>query len=439
MIYIQKANGLEALSSKLTKEKIIAALGYTPVDNATFYEDETGALVVADGKGYVIARIDNEGLTTTKISADAVILNGENLATKLESLGDVNLDGYATQEYVDNAIASIEQSPVDLSAYALAKDVAANKSTTDAHINNEAIHLSDTDKDRWNAKSDFSGNYSDLKNAPNIQSDESENELVISDSSGNIIMRVDANGLNTTDIYIDGKSMKTSNSLKGLKVSILGDSISTYTGYLPSGYSAYYPKGDVNDVSKTWWKILIDNNEMVLGQNASWSGSTIQSDQNGFVQDSRISALGLNGTPDIIIVQGGTNDGATEDISVLGDIKTDLPIPLTSNALTDLDTSTFLGAYQSVIIKLMLAYPNARIACWSIPWSKNLTVEETYKASMKIKELCELYGCEFLDIHKCGINLANMGVYLGAGDSTMTHPNTAGMLKIAKYIEKCLA
>ena len=37
MIYIQKADGLQAISSQLTKEKIIAALGYTPADNATFY------------------------------------------------------------------------------------------------------------------------------------------------------------------------------------------------------------------------------------------------------------------------------------------------------------------------------------------------------------------------------------------------------------------
>jgi hypothetical protein len=32
MIYIQRANGLQPISSQLTKEKIIAALGFTPAD-----------------------------------------------------------------------------------------------------------------------------------------------------------------------------------------------------------------------------------------------------------------------------------------------------------------------------------------------------------------------------------------------------------------------
>ena len=61
MIYVQTSTGLQNIGQNLTKEKIIAALGYTPADGATFYEDESGALVVADSKGYVIARIDENG------------------------------------------------------------------------------------------------------------------------------------------------------------------------------------------------------------------------------------------------------------------------------------------------------------------------------------------------------------------------------------------
>lgn len=435
MIYIQKADGLLAISSQLTKEKIIAALGYTPADNTTFWEDESGGLVIADENGYIIARIDVQGLETTKVSAKAIQLNGEDLAEKLKTLEGktVDLTSYATKKYVDDAIANIDTSDIDLSQYALDADVKANKTVVDTHINNENIHVTAEEKETWNSKSDFSGNYSDLNNAPNIATNE-EQGLVICDPSGNIIMQVDANGLNVADVYINGKHLKKENSLANKKISILGDSISTYSGYLPSGYAAYYPKGDVTDVSQTWWKILIDDNNMILGQNASWSGSTIQSNSNGFFLDSRITALGANGDPDIIIIQGGTNDGALEDISELGELKTNLTIPLTSTAYSDLDPTTFLGAYQTLIIKLMLAYPNAKIACWSIPWSSSLTVEETYKASMKIKELCDLYGCEFLDIHKCGINLVNLGSYMGAGDSTYTHPNSAGMKLIADYI-----
>ena len=98
MIYIQGASGLQPISSQLTKEKIIAALGYTPADQAVFYEDESGALIIADEKDYVIARVDENGLTTTKVSASAIALNGEDLAAKLQELAnkvpDIDLSNY---------------------------------------------------------------------------------------------------------------------------------------------------------------------------------------------------------------------------------------------------------------------------------------------------------------------------------------------------------
>ena len=81
MIYIQTAEGLTPISSSLSKEKILAALGYTPADNATFFEDESGALVIGDERGYAIARIDKDGLTTTKIRRAAKLLNAQGVPT----------------------------------------------------------------------------------------------------------------------------------------------------------------------------------------------------------------------------------------------------------------------------------------------------------------------------------------------------------------------
>lgn len=57
----------------------------------------------------------------------------------------------------------------------------------------------------WDSKSTFSGNYSDLSGAPNILADESDNEFVICDVLGNVIMRVNAYGINTTAVYTSGK------------------------------------------------------------------------------------------------------------------------------------------------------------------------------------------------------------------------------------------
>ena len=86
MIYIQTSEGLNQVSPSLTKEKIIAALGYTPADNVTFFEDESGSLLIADSAGYVVARIDKDGIHTTRVMTNEIILNNEDLATKLASL-----------------------------------------------------------------------------------------------------------------------------------------------------------------------------------------------------------------------------------------------------------------------------------------------------------------------------------------------------------------
>ena len=56
---------------------------------------------------------------------------------------------------------------------------------------------------------------------------------------------------------------------------ILGDSYSTYKGYLPEGFRTHYPTADVDDVEKTWWARLGKQADFEWIQNNSWSGSTI--------------------------------------------------------------------------------------------------------------------------------------------------------------------
>lgn len=197
MIYIQTPNGLTQISSQLTKEKIITALGYTPADNATFYEDESGALVIADEKGYIIAKINENGFKTTTISATAIKLNDTDLAEKLQELEskEVDLSNYYNKVEVDNKLKNVT---IDTSALATKEDVMN-------HTDNNSIHITSSERIKWDSKSDFSGNYSDLSNAPNINADEDDNEFIIADVNGNVIMRVNSNGLNVPAIFAKGK------------------------------------------------------------------------------------------------------------------------------------------------------------------------------------------------------------------------------------------
>ena len=48
-------------------------------------------------------------------------------------------------------------------------------------------------------------------------------------------------------------------SAQGKKVSILGDSYSTFQGENPEGYAPFYPndRNDVTEVAQTWWSLYI--------------------------------------------------------------------------------------------------------------------------------------------------------------------------------------
>lgn len=61
---------------------------------------------------------------------------------------------------------------------------------------------------------------------------------------------------------------------------IMGDSYSTYKGYIPSGYHFYYSDEReqapiVKGVEKTWWNILSNEKNFKIILNDSFSGSTI--------------------------------------------------------------------------------------------------------------------------------------------------------------------
>ena len=62
--------------------------------------------------------------------------------------------------------------------------------------------------DAINKQPHFSGDYNDLTNAPNISEDES-GDMVVTDESGNIIFKVDEDGIHTTNLSLNGEVVAT--------------------------------------------------------------------------------------------------------------------------------------------------------------------------------------------------------------------------------------
>lgn len=68
----------------------------------------------------------------------------------------------------------------------------------------------------------FSGNYNDLSDAPTI-TDNNSDTLIITDSSGNIIVQIDENGVSSIDFYIDNASIKDKIHMWDSKSGFSGD------------------------------------------------------------------------------------------------------------------------------------------------------------------------------------------------------------------------
>ena len=230
---IQTANGLLEISGKVTEEKVISALGYEPakkeietaidshtrntdihitaaereiwnkdienledhksdetihitskerdawnnksdfsgayadlIDAPSIVETESGNMVIADEGGNIIMQVDANGLETTTVTAKSAVINGVDITVKLDEHKE-SING-----------------------------VSGNLTT---HTSNSTVHITADERVLWNNKSDFSGDYNDLTNAPDIKEDNS-GEVVYADESGNVIAKIGENGLETTQV-----------------------------------------------------------------------------------------------------------------------------------------------------------------------------------------------------------------------------------------------
>ena len=202
-------------------------------------------------------------------------------------------------------------------------------------------------------------------------------------------------------------------------ISILGDSISTFKDYLPEGNATYYPQNTVQTVADTWWMQLITELNANLGVNESWSGSYVSEtagNKLAMASVERIQNLGSNGTPDVILFFGGTNDIAFK--RPLGSFD---PVSAPDQAdLTATSWESLADAYVAAILRMQHYYPEAKIIS-ILP-----TINKTYYNNATLEQhnavlraICVHYGVEYVDLVAAGFTTAMLG--------DATHPNAMGM------------
>lgn len=176
--YIQLEDRLLKISGDLTHNNIIKALGYTPSDFSGNFndlidnplaQDDDGKLKIVDESGNIISIVDSEGIHSIDFVAGDHKLSDKvdkkwvtEFVTETVTEGKVNLDGYATESWVENK------------GYAKQED------------------LDNID-------------FNTLKNTPFL--DDENGELNIVDENNNIGLRLNSDGLYVKDVIADGHTL----------------------------------------------------------------------------------------------------------------------------------------------------------------------------------------------------------------------------------------
>lgn len=200
-----------------------------------------------------------------------------------------------------------------------------------------------------------------------------------------------------------------------LKMSVIGDSYSTFDGVIPEGYEPWYfthtDGNDVNSPDQLWWSILADANGLELDKIDAWSGATVSytgyrgEDYKHRSFNTRVDRLG---NPDVIFIFGGTNDDWAK--APIGEFKYE--------DWTEKDMYAYRPAFAHLLASLKARYPDALlINICNSELGKNVT--------QSMAEICGHYG-----VHN--VRLSNI-------DKQRNHPSQSGMRRIAYQVWKSAA
>lgn len=269
------------------------------------------------------------------------------------------------------------------------------------------------------------------------------------------------------------------------RVSVIGDSISTFKGWIPGNYAAHYPAADgtLTIVNETYWYRLIHDymKSAEFDTNIAFSGSTVTntteenykakygSATNSWWHNSfpeRFAACGGCGRPDIILIHGGTNDwshnadplapgvairndsansygGNAPASDVMSAIFSKADAAKTRAEVNALPDGTFCEAYVKLLCQIRERYPKCKVVCIIGDYLSQSIEQSTI-------QIAEHYGAKVVNLFRVnGFNdlggyspstLSNKGKQPNmpkhdySGDVSGCHPGSKAMEFIANKI-----
>lgn len=237
-------------------------------------------------------------------------------------------------------------------------------------------------------------------------------------------------------ITVNYNVKKQDKLLKGKYLSVIGDSISSYEGYSKRTDHIVYPSYDVFKPERTYWgrfcKITGAEPLVIDGVGSSTvtdNRDGLNGDETflGMYHDNRALQLGTDShTPDIIIVEGGTNDMALNIALGTYDGSADI------SEITNLNW--FREAYAVMLDKIRTAYPKAEIYCCTIMARGGTSDYKIKQYNEAIKDIAELMGAKITDTAKC-INMKNRNSFLS---SDGIHPTYQGHIRMCDELLKAV-
>lgn len=200
-------------------------------------------------------------------------------------------------------------------------------------------------------------------------------------------------------------------------VSILGDSYSTYEGYItPDTNFIWYnavpdmKRTDVTSVTETWWYKYIKENGYRLCVNNSFSGATICNTgyrKEDYSDRSFVTRLNKLGCPDLIFIFGATNDSWAN--SPIGEYK--------YGEWTKQDLYSFRPAMACLLSRMKERYVNTQLY---------FILNDGLSAAItsSCKEICKHYDVKCIELK--GIDKKN------------GHPTVKGMSQIDEQVKAAL-